>query len=169
MSLPLSQLAKSTTGRTFGSLINILTKAEAYAVERGTDEAVLLGWRLAPDMFPMSRQIQIASDISARGMARLAGVEIPSKDDTEKSFADLRERASWASAYIKDLDDASIDADPDGTVTFPVGRDGETMTLPRQAYLCHFILPNLYFHASTAYGLLRSCGVPLGKRDFLGG
>jgi hypothetical protein len=116
-------------------------------------------------MFPLSRQVQIACDIPARGLARLAGAELPSFPDTEKSFDELRQRVSKAHAFIKELDKTKIDADPDKDITFPVGP--ETMTMKRREYLLNFIVPNVYFHVTTAYAILRACGVPLGKSDFL--
>jgi hypothetical protein len=149
----------------FTALSAILEKGAAYAKSKNIDEAVLLNWRLSPDMFPMSRQIQIACDICARGFARLAGAEVPSFPDTETSFEQLRQRIAKAHAFIKDLDKTKIDANPDGDITFPVGQ--ETMTMKRRDYLTNFILPNLYFHATTAYANLRACGVPIGKGDFL--
>jgi hypothetical protein len=149
----------------FTALGGILEKGAAYSKSRNIDESVLVNWRIAPDMFPMSRQVQIACDICARGFARLAGAEIPSFPDNEMTLEQLRQRVAKAHAFIKDLDRAKIDADPDKEITFPVGP--ETMTMKRRDYLLNFILPNLYFHVTMAYANLRACGVPLGKADFL--
>lgn len=165
MSLSHSAVANAVLAQTYAALQGILEKGAAYAKAKAIDEAVLLNWRLAPDMFPMSRQVQIACDIPARGLARLAGAELPSFPDTEKTFEELRQRVAKAHAFIKDLDRSKIDANPDAEISFPVGP--ETMTMKRRDYLLNFILPNLYFHATTAYANLRACGAPLGKGDFL--
>jgi hypothetical protein len=165
MSQTTSSIAFAALNQMFAALTGILDKSAAYAKAKGVEESVLLNWRLAPDMFTMSRQIQIACDIPVRGLARLAGAELPSFPDTEASFEQLRQRVAKAHAFVKDLDKAKIDASPDSDITFPVGQ--ETMTMKRRDYLMNFILPNLYFHATTAYANLRACGVPLGKGDFL--
>ncbi|MBI1366120.1 MAG: DUF1993 family protein [Alphaproteobacteria bacterium] len=165
MALTHSEIADAALSQMFAGMQGALEKAAAYAKEKNIDEAILLNWRLAPDMFAMSRQVQIACDICTRGLARLAGAEIPSFPDTEKSFEELRQRIANAQAFIKDLDKSKIDADPDGEVVFPVGK--ESMTMTRSNYLMNFILPNLYFHTSMCYANLRACGAPLGKADFL--
>lgn len=165
MSLTTSAVAHAALTQMYTALNGILDKAAAYAKSRNVDEAILLNWRLSPDMFAMSRQIQIACDIPTRGLARLAGVELPSFPDTETTFEQLRQRIAKAHAFIKDLDRAKIDANPEADISFPVGP--ETMTLKRRDYVTNFIVPNLYFHATTAYANLRACGVPLGKGDFL--
>lgn len=165
MTLTPSSVANAALMQMYAALSSILEKGAAYAKSKNIDEATLVNWRLAPDMFPLSRQIQIACDVPARGLARLACAEIPSFPDTEKTLEELRQRVAKAHAFIKDLDKAKIDADPDGSITFPVGP--ESMTMKRREYLSSFILPNLYFHVTTAYAILRACGVPLGKADFL--
>lgn len=166
MSIAHSQLAKSTTKQMFGSLSSVLSKAEAHAAANGIEETVLLDWRFTPDMFPMCRQVQIVTDVPARGLARLAGAEVPVRADTERSFAELKARLSWADDFIAGLNSAAIDQDPEAAIEFPAGK--ESFHLPRGKYLTGFILPNLYFHVSMAYGLLRAGGVELGKRDYLG-
>lgn len=165
MSLTPSSVANAALGQAFAAFGIILEKAAAHAKSRSVDEAVYLNWRLAPDMFAMSRQVQIACDIASRGCARLAGAEMPSNPDTETTFEQLRQRVAKAQAFIKDLDKAKIDANPDAEISFPVGPD--TMTMKRRDYLTNWILPNVYFHVTTAYANLRACGVPLGKSDFL--
>lgn len=166
MSLHASDILFDATNQMFPALRNVLDKAAAHAAGLKIDEAVFLGWRLAPDMLPMSRQVQIACDITSRGMARLAGADLPSMPDVETSFAELKARVSAAEAFTRDLDRGAINANPDGEISFPVGQ--QTMQMSRRAYVAHFILPNLYFHVTTAYANLRSAGVPLGKADFLG-
>ncbi len=165
MTLALSGIAHATIQQMVSALAGILEKGAQFARTKSIDEAVLLGWRLEPDMFPMSRQVQIACDITVRGLARLAGAELPTFPDTETSFDQLKARVAKAHAFIRDLDRAKIDASPDADITFPVGQ--EQMTMKRRDYLFNFILPNLYFHVTTAYANLRACGVPLGKGDFL--
>ncbi|MFQ5564372.1 MAG: DUF1993 family protein [Parvularculaceae bacterium] len=165
MSLTFSAVAQSTIGQMFTALDGILAKAAEHAEADKIEESALLDARLYPDMFPMSRQVQIACDIAARGLSRLAGVEPPSFPDEEKTFEELRARIKKTKTVIDDLPAEAIDADPDKDITFPVGP--ETMTLKRQAFLLNFVLPNVYFHVTTTYDLLRHCGVALGKRDFL--
>ena len=165
MSLLPSYIAYTTIDQMFRGLEGILKKGQSHAAETGTDESVYLNWRLAPDMFPLVRQVQVATEFPARGMSRLAGQEVPAFPDNEVDFAGLLARLEAAKAHIEALDHAAIDANPEGDITFPVGKDEMTMT--RGQYLLTFLLPNLYFHVSTAYALLRGCGVPLGKRDFL--
>ena len=165
MTLALSEIANAHVHQMFAALDGVLDKGAAHAHGHGIDESVLLGWRLAPDMFPMSRQVQIACDITSRGLARLAGVEPPSNPDTEKTFAELKARVHKARDFVRGLDRNAIDANPGADIAFPVGQ--ETMTMKRSAYLLNFIVPNLHFHATTAYANLRACGVPLGKADFL--
>lgn len=165
MSLTPSAIARATIGQMFTSLDGILAKAAEHAETQKIEEAAFLNTRLYPDMFPMSRQVQIACDIAARGLSRLAGVEPPSFPDEETTFEELRGRIKKAQAVIDGLSVDAIDAGPEKDITFPVGT--ETMTLKRHAFLLNFVLPNVYFHVTTAYDLLRHCGAPLGKRDFL--
>ena len=160
-----SQLARTVVGSMLTALDGLLAKAAEHAAAQDVEESVYLNWRLVPDMFPLVRQVQISTEIPARGIARLAGAAMPSFEDTETDFSALRARIKKAEAFIAELDDAAIDADPDGTVTFPGG--GTEMTMLRDHYLTDFVLPNLYFHVTTTYSILRSLGVPLGKRDFL--
>jgi hypothetical protein len=167
MTLTLSSVARTQLGQTYRALDGILAKAAAHAAERKIDETVYLDWRLSPDMFALKRQIQLVSDFSLRGMSRLAGQEPVSLPDTETSFAELRTRIAKARDLVAALPDAAIDANPSADLTFPAG-PGKEMTLPRQAYLQNYLLSNVLFHASIAYGILREIGVPLGKGDFMG-
>lgn len=160
-----SSVAHAAVHQMYAAMSGILEKAEAHAKASGVEEAVYLGWRLAPDMFTMARQVQIACDISSRGLARLAGAEPPSMPDTEKSFAELRARVAKAHEFIKGLDAKAIDANPDADITIPMRT--EQMTMKRHEFLMGFVLPNLYFHTTTAYAILRGCSVPVGKADFL--
>ncbi|HNS87596.1 MAG TPA: DUF1993 domain-containing protein [Parvularculaceae bacterium] len=165
MSYTTSSIAFAAIDQMFKGMTMSLDKAAAHAKSNGVDETVYTSWRLAPDMFTMARQVQIACDIAVRGLTRLSGAEPPSFEDTEKTFDELKARIAKAHAHIKDLDRAKIDADPDGEIAVPV-RD-EKMTFKRHQFLAHFVLPNVYFHASAAYLNLRNAGVPLGKADFL--
>lgn len=160
-----SSIALTALDQMFHGLTRILDKGAAQAKTANVEEAVYLGWRLAPDMFTMAKQVQIATDIAARGVTRLAGGEPPSFPDTETTFAQLRERVARAHAHIKDLDKAKIDADPDADISFPAG--GQSLTLKRRHYLQNFVLPNVYFHVTAAYLNLRNAGVALGKADFM--
>ena len=145
----------------------ILDKAEAHAEAKKIDPTVLLNARLFPDMFPLTRQVQIACDQAKNGAARLAGLEPPKYEDNEKTFAELKARIAKALAYVKTLDAKAIDAGADRQVTFPLGPNNKGH-MKGADYLNHFVLPNFYFHLTTAYDILRHCGLEVGKRDFLG-
>ena len=166
MSLSMYQASVPAFLQMLNNLSAVLDKAAAHAGNRKIDPEVLLNYRLTPDMFPFVRQIQIAADLAKGAAARLAGVEVPKHDDTEKTFADLKARSlirwhSWNSIQPSDIDGPN---GPDITLTL-----GEhTMSFKGQPYLVHFVLPNFYFHCTTAYDILRHCGVELGKRDFIG-
>jgi hypothetical protein len=148
------------------SLSAILDKAETFAAERKIDPAVLLGWRLAPDMFPLARQVQIATDQAKGCCARLAGVEIPKYADDEATFANLRGRIARTIAFVESFEPAAIDGSEDRAITLTAG--SRELRFAGQQYLVSFVLPNFYFHATAAYALLRHSGLPIGKRDFLG-
>ena len=145
----------------------ILDKAEAHAEAKKIDPTVLLNARLFPDMFPLTRQVQIACDQAKNGAARLAGLEPPKHEDNEKTFAELKARIAKALAYVKTLDAKAIDAGADRQVTFPLGPNNNGH-MKGVDFLNHFVLPNFYFHLTTAYDILRHCGLEVGKRDFLG-
>ncbi len=166
MTFTLSTIAFGAIEQMYNGIDGVLEKAAAHAAANGVDEEVYLNWRLAPDMFPLVRQVQIATELPARGLSRIAGADMPGFADDEKSFAELRARIKKARDHIKGLDAAALDADPDAPVSFPAGGDKE-MTLPRRIYLQNLVLPNLYFHTTTAYAILRALGVEIGKRDFL--
>jgi len=148
------------------SLSAILDKAEAYAVERKIEPEVLLNWRLAPDMFPFTRQVQIAADFAKGTTARLAGKEVPKYPDDEKSFAELKARIAKTMKFVESIASKDIDGSEGRDITLTVG--GQDMHFKGEPYLVHFALPNFYFHATAAYAILRRCGVEVGKRDFIG-
>jgi hypothetical protein len=149
------------------NLDHFLVKAAAHAEAKKFDPANLLAARLAPDMLPFTRQVLIACDASKLGIARLAGVEAPKYDDTESTIEQLRERIAKTVAFISSVPADKIDGTEDKDITFPVGRDGATRTMKGEAYLKHWVIPNMFFHVTTAYALLRHNGVELGKSDFL--
>ena len=148
------------------ALIGVLDKAAAHAAAKKIDPSVLIGWRLAPDMFPLSRQVQIATDQAKNGLSRLAGVEAPKFEDNETTIEALKERITKTITYVKSLDTAALDSAVDRTITFPRGPGKAQMK--GSDYLNHFVLPNFYFHVTAAYGIARAFGTDVGKRDFLG-
>jgi hypothetical protein len=148
------------------SMSAILDKAEAYATAKKIKPEVLLGARLYPDMLPFTRQIQLLCDHAARGCARLTHSEVPSTPDTETTFGELKQRLAATAAYVKGYTAAQFDGAETREVSFPVGPT--TMTLSGQQFLSGFSLPNFYFHAATAHGILRHNGVEIGKMDFMG-
>ena len=150
-----------------GSLSGLLTKAEAHCTAKNIQPDVLLGARLFPDMLPLTKQIQLASDFAAKGCARLTQSELPSVPDTEKTFDELKQRLAKTIDYVKAFKPAQFDGADDRDVKFPAGPD-KTMTLKGQQFISHFSFPNFYFHAATAHGILRHNGVEIGKRDFMG-
>lgn len=166
MPLTMSVVLKSASGQMLGALGNCLRKGQEHARAHNIADEVFLGLRLFPDMFPLSRQVQIACDQVTRGAARLSGVDLPSFPDVETNFDELIARVAKANAWCQAADSAAMDARADLNVTLPVG-GGAEMTMTCQALLLGFVLPNLYFHSATAYDILRHNGVALGKRDFL--
>jgi hypothetical protein len=148
------------------ALSAVLDKAAAYAAAKKIDPSVLLGWRIAPDMFALTRQVQVACDQVKNGMARIAGVEPPKFEDNETTFDQLKERIAKTIAFLKSLDTQAIDSAVDRDVTFPLGPNKGLMK--GADYLNHFVLPNFYFHRTAAYACVRACGVDVGKRDFIG-
>jgi hypothetical protein len=150
------------------ALTGVLDKAAAFATAKKIDAAVLPQYRLAPDMFALARQVQVACDMAKNGGARLAGVEPPKFEDDEKTLDELKARIAKTLAFVKSLDAAKIDAAAEREITFPLGPTNKGH-MSGTDYLNHFVLPNFYFHLTTAYTILRHCGVELGKRDFLGG
>lgn len=152
--------------RTLNNLAAILEKAAAHAHARKIEPAVLLNARLFPDMFPLVRQIQIATDSATGGAARLAGVEVPTYENTEASFAELITRLRTGMAFLEMLKPEQIDGTEDKTVSWQTR--SSTKSMQGSSYLMSHVLPNVYFHVTTAYDILRHSGVELGKRDYLG-
>ena len=149
-----------------GSLSAIIDKAEAHALAKKIEPDALLQARLFPDMFPFARQVQIACDFAKGAAARLGGVEVPKYDDTEVSFADLKERIAKTLAFVASVPQDGIEASADRDIT--TGSGEKTKQWKGQTYLIHYALPHFYFHATTAYDILRHNGVEIGKKDFVG-
>jgi hypothetical protein len=152
--------------RMLENLAAILEKAAAHAEARKIDPAVLLASRLYPDMFSLTKQVQIAADAAKGGSARLAQQEPPAFEDNEASFADLVARVRRTVDYLRTIEPAQIDGGEDRTVTWKTRV--ATKSMQGMPYLLNHVLPNFYFHIATAYGILRHNGVELGKGDYLG-
>lgn len=153
--------------RALKNLTHILKKGEAYADAKKIEHSVLLGARLFPDMYPLTRQVQIATDMSKGAAARLAGVEIPKYEDNETSFDELQARLAKTIAFIESVTPAQFESSETREVTITVRKVDIKFT--GQDYLLKWVLPNVYFHVTTAYNILRHNGVELGKADFLRG
>lgn len=149
------------------NLSAFIDKAEAFSEARKIAPSVIINYRLAPDMFPFARQIQVATDQAKAVVSRLAGVEVPSYPDTEKTFAELKERIAKTIAYVKSIKPEQINDTQDKEIVLKFG-EHETKLKGRQ-YVFNYFFPNFFFHVTSAYNILRHCGVELGKRDFLGG
>ena len=166
MTITMYQASVPVFERTLEALDVILDKAAAYATERKIDPTVLLTARLYPDMFALTRQVQIATDHAKGASARLAGVAVPSFTDNEASFADLKARIAKTLEFIATVKAAQIDGSEARDITLKAGP--RELNFKGQDYLLFFALPNFYFHVTTAFAILRHNGVPVGKLDFLG-
>ena len=149
------------------SLSAILRKAEAHCAARKIDPAVMLGYRLAPDMYPLTRQVQVVSDSAKGAGARLTGVAVPSFPDEEKSFAELQARITRTADFLKSLGKEQFEGAETRAISLKVG--GHELNFTASAYLETWAKPNFFFHLTTAYAILRHAGVDLGKQDFLAG
>jgi uncharacterized protein len=167
MSLSIHDASVPVVVRALNSLASVIEKGRLHSEAEKFDQTVFLGTRLYPDMFPLSRQIQVVSDQCKGGIARLAAIEPPKFEDTETTFAELRERINKTVTFVKSIDPKKFEGAesrplvltfPNNTLKFKNGTD----------YLLAFVLPNVYFHSSMAYGILRHCGVKLTKADFIG-
>lgn len=166
MSLSMYQASVPVFIRAFDNLSAILHKAAAYAEARKIDPSVLINARLYPDMLPLSRQVQIASDNAKGAAGRLAQVERPAWDDNETTFDELQARIAKTIAFLKAIKPEQIDGSEERAISLKVGPND--LNFQGQAYLLGFALPNVFFHATTAYAILRHSGVDIGKMDFLG-
>jgi hypothetical protein len=166
MAISMYQMSVPLFLKTLSNLSAILDKGAAFAEAKKVDPSVLLGYRLAPDMLNLTRQVQIASDHAKRACARLAAVEAPAYEDNEASFADLKARIDKTVAFIKTLKPEQIDGSETREIKLKLG--GADRTLSGQTYYLHNALPNFFFHTTTAYAILRHCGADIGKADFIG-
>ncbi len=150
-----------------GGLKTVLSKAEAHAVDKKIDPNALLQARLYPDMFPLLRQVQVASDFAKSVSARLAGVEVPKLADDEASFADLQTRLDTVLAFMDSLDVALFDEAATREIVTQAGTPKEKR-FTGQSYVLNYGLPHFFFHTTTAYAILRHNGVEVGKKDYIG-
>ncbi|MCW5713754.1 MAG: DUF1993 domain-containing protein [Bauldia sp.] len=168
MPLKLSEATVPVFDLILSHMSETLTKAEHYAATHRYEPEALLNDRLFPDMWPLSRQVQQFTAFIIRGMARILDLPVPTLDDSKISFPALHDRIAEVIAFLDGLDPAAIDAADQNEVTFPVGHGHGHKTLPAWQYLQHVMLPNIHFHTTTAYNILRTNGVPLKKDDFTG-
>jgi uncharacterized protein len=166
MSISMYQASVPLLTNSLRNLAAILEKGAAYAEAKKVDQTVLLNSRLFPDMFPLARQVQVASDIARRGVARLAGADAPPMEDKEVTFGELIDRLQKTITYLETFTATQIDGSEEKEIVLPLGK--QTMTFAGLPYLQSFMLPNVYFHVATAYNILRHSGVEVGKADFLG-
>lgn len=166
MSLTMYQASIPVFVRMLGNLSAILDKAAAHAETKKIDPAIFVNARLAPDMFPLSRQVQIATDMVKGCAARLAGIEVPSYEDNETTFADLQERINKTIAFLQSVSASQIDGSEDRKITLKFG--SKELNFLGQVYLLDFVLPNFHFHLTTTYAILRHNGVEIGKKDYVG-
>jgi hypothetical protein len=166
MNISMYQASAPRFANTLKNLSAILDKAQAYAEMRKIDPLVLTSARLYPDMFALARQVQIACDTAKGAVARLAGVEVPKHEDTEKTFAELKARIAKTLDFIASVKPAQVDGSEEREIVLKL--QGSDVKFKGLQYLLGFAWPNFYFHATTAYDILRHNGVELGKRDFIG-
>ena len=166
MTISMYQASVPVFTRALTNLSDVLKKGEAFAKEKGVEPDRLLQQRLIFDMLPLIKQIQIACDTAARGAARLANAEPQSFPDTETTLAQAHDRIDRTIAYIKTFKSAQIDGCEDRAIVVKMRNDNVNFT--GQSYLFGYALPNLLFHCTTAYDILRVAGTPIGKQDFLG-
>ena len=168
MSISMSSASLPICNTMLANLSHMLDKAQACVEEKKCEPAALTQYRLAPDMLPFTRQIMIACDAAKNGISRLSGVEAPKFEDVEATLPELKARIQKTLDYLRTVPVAKLDGTEAKDITFPTGRD-TTATLPGEAYLKHVMLPNMFFHVTMAYAILRHNGVNLGKKDFLAG
>jgi hypothetical protein len=166
MTLSMYQASVPVFARMLENLSAILAKGAAHAESKKIEPAIFINARLAPDMFPFARQVQIASDAAKGCVARLAGAEVPSYPDVESTFPELNERVAKTIGFVKGFTAPQIDGSEERTVTLKLR--GEETKFRGQDYLFRLALPNFFFHVTTAYAILRHNGVDVGKTDYLG-
>jgi uncharacterized protein len=166
MSMSMYQVAIPVFVRALQNLHHVLKQGEAHAKSKNVEDSVMLHTRLIPDMLPLVKQVQIATDMSKNAVARLAGVDPLKFEDNETSFDELYNRIERAIDYIKSFKPEQIDGSETRTITLKL-RGGE-QTFEGDTYLLHYVIPNVFFHCTTAYNILRVAGTNIGKQDFLG-
>src|SRR4030081_3088797 len=166
MKISMYQASVPRFANTLRNLSAILDNAQAHAAAKKIEPVVFTQSRLAPDMFPLSRQVQIACDSAKGAAARLAGLEIPKHEDTEQTFAELKARIEKTLDFVESLKPAQIDGSEDREVVLKLR--GQDVKFNGLQYLLGFVYPNFYFHVTTAYNILRHSGVEIGKRDYIG-
>jgi uncharacterized protein len=166
MSISMYQVAVPVFLRALSNLHHVLKLGHAHAKEKSVEDSVMLQTRLIPDMLPLVKQVQIATDMAKNGAARLAGVDPLKFEDNETSFEELYSRIERAIDYIKSFKPEQIDGSETRAITLKT-RSGD-LNFEGQAYLLHFVFPNLFFHCTTAYDILRVAGANIGKQDFTG-
>lgn len=168
MSISMSSASVPICVTMLGNLSHFLDKAQEFIDTRKCEVTALTLYRLAPDMLPFTRQIQIACDAAKNGVARISGMDAPKFEDSEATIAELKTRVQKTLDYLKSVPAAKLDGTESKEITFPSGRD-TTRTMQAEAYLKHVMLPNMFFHVTMAYAILRHNGVDLGKKDYLAG
>ena len=166
MSLSMYQASAPRFANTLKNLSAILDKAQAHCEAKKIDPLALTGFRLFPDMFPLSRQVWIATDTAKGAVSRLAGIEIPKYDDVEQTLAELRARIAKTVDFVLSVPAAKIDGSAERDIAMKIA--GKDTVLKGAQYLLGHAYPNFYFHCATAYNILRHNGIEVGKRDFLG-
>jgi hypothetical protein len=166
MNISMYRASAPVLARALTNLVGVLEKGAAFAEQKKIDPSVLINYRLAPDMYPLSRQVQIASDMSKGCVARLAGREPPRYEDDETTFTELIARLRKTVEFINGFKPADIDGSEERNVT--IQRRTGPQTFKGLQYLQEYVQPNVYFHVTTAYAILRHCGVEIGKADYLG-
>lgn len=166
MSVSMYQASVPVLVRVLSNYITVLEKAKAYAEEKKLDPLTLTGFRLFPDMLPLTKQVQIASDMAKGGGARLAGADVPKYEDSETTFDELVARLDKTIEFLRGLNPKAFEGSESKEIVLAM-RSGP-IKFKGQDYLFNFVLPNVYFHAATGYNILRHNGVEIGKMDFLG-
>ena len=168
MKITVQAVTVDTFAHFLSNLSVLLEKALAHATAKKFDPSVLVSARLAPDMFPLSKQVQIACDIAKNSVARLAGLEPPRFEDNEKTFEELRARVARTVDYLKGVPANAFEGAEDRDIRVPAGPD-RFLDFKGLDFIERWAIPNVFFHITTAYAILRHNGVEIGKRDFLGG
>ena len=168
MSFSMSQASLPAIEMSLNALSAVLDKGAAFAAAKKIDPSVLLTWRLAPDMFALTKQVQVATDLAKNGVARLGGVEPPRFEDNEKTIEELRARIARTIDYLKGIPGSAFEGAEDRDIRVPAGPD-KFLDFKGLDFIQRWAIPNVFFHITTAYALLRHNGVDIGKRDFIGG